>query len=423
LTIELRQLHGGGHLIGRPRLTVTDVAPKDLDNLAPFPAEIADVLQTAPEKRDLRQKATLAAFYLNQKIERELAALPEQDKIYCGTNQFQLEGGHRPAATPRPIHVLHRGEITNRGELAFPGALACIPGLPSRFELEDPAEEGQRRAALADWLSDPQNVLTWRSIANRVWHYHFGRGLVDTPNDFGRMGSAPTHPELLDWLAATLRERGGSLKSLQRLIVTSATYRQSSRHDAHAAAIDANNRYLWRMNRRRLDAESAHDAILSISGRLNSKMGGPPVKQFVETRKFNLRPEADYTAYDLDAPGACRRSVYRFHFRTIPDPLMDALDCPDGTQLAPTRTESMTALQALALKNNGFVIRQAEHLARRLKDAAADENAQLELAYRLLFGRPPKQHEQEMVLGYVRQFGMANACRMLLNTNEFLFID
>src|SRR5262249_37069854 len=151
----------------------------------------------------------------------------------------------------------------------------CVPVLQHRFTLAAEASEGERRAALARWLSDARNGLTWRSIANRIWHFHFDRGLVDTPNDFGLMGSAPTHPELLDWLAVYLLEDAGSLKQLHRLIVTSAVYRQAVHYEPRFAAIDADNRYLWRMNRHRLDAESIHDAVLRISSKLDTKMGGP----------------------------------------------------------------------------------------------------------------------------------------------------
>src|SRR5262249_12293854 len=148
---------------------------------------------------------------------------------------------------------LRRGDVEQPDEPAIPGALSCVPGLPSSFG--DLADEGARRKALGDWVASPKNMLTWRSIVNRVWHYHFGRGLVDTPNDFGRNGSRPSHPELLDWLAAEFRDDGQSWKSLHRLIITSATYRQSSRDDTRSNKLDSEDRLLWRMNRQRLDAE------------------------------------------------------------------------------------------------------------------------------------------------------------------------
>src|SRR5690606_17826264 len=143
---------------------------------------------------------------------------------------------------PRPVYVLKRGDIGKPGELAIPGAIGFIAGLDAHFKLDNPGDEGARRAALARWIVDPGNVLTWRSIVNRVWHYHFGRGIVDTPNDFGRMGAQPTHPELLDWLTARFLKSGGSLKQLHRLIVTSAAYRQSSQGNRQFAEIDGDNR-------------------------------------------------------------------------------------------------------------------------------------------------------------------------------------
>src|SRR5262249_20656062 len=148
---------------------------------------------------------------------------------------------------PRPIHVLKRGDVEQPRELVGAGALSCVAGLNPEFPATD--DEGKRRAALAAWLADPKNPLTWRSVVNRVWPAHFGRGPVDTPTDFGRNGSEPTHPELLDWLAAEFRDGGGSVKKLHRLILTSAVYRRASWHDAANAKLDADNRYLWRMNR------------------------------------------------------------------------------------------------------------------------------------------------------------------------------
>ena len=266
---------------------------------------------------------------------------------------------------------LKRGEVTTPGEIAVAGSVAAVPGLPSRFQLADPNDEGQRRAALADWLTNPDNPLTWRVIANRVWHYHFGKGIVDTPNDFGKMGGAPSHPELLDWLACEFRDSGGSLKKLHRLIVTSSTYRQAVRPDPAAAAKDADNRLLWRMNRTRLDAETVRDSVLLLSGRLDDTMCGPPVQHFISKPGVHVTPDADYDAFDVDAPAARRRSVYRYIFRTLPDPLLEALDCPEASQSAPVRSTSVGALQALALWNDKFTLRHAEHLAALAAKASA----------------------------------------------------
>jgi hypothetical protein len=298
-----------------------------------------------------------------------------------------------------------------------------VADLPARFALPPGGDESARRAALARWLTDGRNPLTWRSIVNRVWHYHFGRGLVATPNDFGRMGASPSHPELLDWLAATFRDSSGSLKPLHRMIVTSAVYRQESKDDSSSSAIDADATWLWRQRRRRLDAESIHDAILSASGSLDTAMGGPSVQQFTLSRGVHVTPVVDYTRYDWDSPGASRRSVYRFLFRTLPDPFYDALDSADASQLTAVRNESTTPLQALVLLNNPFVLRQCVHFARRLGRQEPDEARRLATAFELAYGRPPIGEECEVLIAYARRHGWANLCRLLLNSNEFLFVN
>ena len=280
-----------------------------------------------------------------------------------------------------------------------------------------------RRAALAKWISDPRNPLTWRSIVNRVWMHHFGVGLADTPSDFGRMGSLPSHPELLDWLAADFRDSGGSLKQLHRQMLFSATYRQATRHNPHAAAIDAGNRLLWKGNRRRLDAEMIKDSLLVINGRLDLTMGGPSVKQFVMTPGISVTPTLDYKSFQLDKPANSRRSIYRFLFRTMPDPFMDTLDCPAGDQLVPVRSESVTSLQALALLNNPFVIRQCEHLATRITTDPQPAEQPIDALYRLALQRLPSEDERSKLATYAAEHGLANACRLVINSNEFLFVE
>jgi len=224
--------------------------------------------------------------------------------------------------------------------------------------------------------------------------------------------------------AATFLEQGGSLKKLHRLIVTSATYRQSSEHNADYAKLDADNRYLWRMNRARLDAESIRDAVLQISGTIDLTMGGPSVKQFIESPGIHVTPNVDYQAFDLDSAGARRRSVYRFVFRTLPDPFMESMDCPDASQLAPTRSVSVTALQALSMLHNRFIVRYSEHLADRLKRDAGDELLkQVELLIELADSRPATRDEVEALGRYAQKHGLANACRVVLNSNEFMFVN
>ncbi|HWB10579.1 MAG TPA: PSD1 and planctomycete cytochrome C domain-containing protein [Pirellulales bacterium] len=422
LAFTLAQKHGGGHLIGRVRLSVT-TSSKPVRALPLLPAAVAEALAVAPASRSDEQKAELGLHVLRQQVDDALAALPPPALVYAAASDFQPEGSFKPAKTPRSVFVLRRGDVNQPLEAAVPGALSCLTGRPAQFALASSDDEGARRAALAKWLTDPENVLTWRSIVNRVWHYHFGRGLVDTPNDLGHMGARPTHPELLDWLAAWFVGRGGSLKELHKLIVTSAAYRQASGHNEEYARIDADNRYLWRMNRTRLDAESIRDAVLAITDRLDRTMGGPSVKQFIETPGVHVTPKVDYEAFDVDSPAGLRRSVYRFLFRTLPDPFMDSMDCADASQLTPTRNSSVTALQALSMLNNHFMVRQSEHFAERVSHVTADPHGQIEAVYQLALGRSPSEQEAAALAAYAGKHGLANACRLILNSNEFMFVQ
>jgi mono/diheme cytochrome c family protein len=420
LTFTLEQTHGRGHLIGRLRLSVTTAPRPRADALS---EDVASALAMPARKRTEAQKMELARHVLLRQVETKLRALPAKRFVFVGAPDFMPVDNFRPARGCRPVLVLRRGDVNHPTSRAVPGALSCVPGLPARFALTNPNDEAARRAALARWLSDRRNVLTWRTIVNRVWHYHFGRGIVATPSDLGRMGARPTHPELLDWLAVEFRDGGGSLKALHRLIVTSAAYRQSSQHRADCARIDGDNLLLWRMNMTRLDAECVRDAVLLVSGKLDRQMGGPSVKQFVQSPGIHITPKVDYAAFDVDAPGAYRRSVYRFVFRTLPDPFMDALDCPDASQFAPVRSNSVTPLQALAMLNDRFMVRQSEHFAARLRsEVPGDVAGQVGRAYLLALGRAPTAKESGALTSYAKRHGMANVCRLLLNCNEFIFV-
>jgi hypothetical protein len=422
LVFVLEQLQGSGHLVGRPRLSVTEAEPPS--SRAKLSAAVDGALATPATRRTDAERAELARFVLRAEVQAELAKLPPPRSVYAIASDFGPQGNFKPAKKPRPVDVLRRGDVRQPIEPAAPGALSCVAGLESRFKLADSQDEAARRAALAKWLSARHNVLTWRSIVNRVWHYHFGRGIVETPNDFGRMGAAPTHPELLDWLAVIFRDdMGGSLKRLHRLIATSATYRQASAHDPACATIDGDNKYLWRMNRTRLDAESVRDAVLAMSGRLDLTMGGPSLRQFVESKGVHVTANADYDAFDLDSPAARRRSVYCFIFRTVPDPLMQTLDCPDASQFAPRRETSVTALQALAMLNDRMIIRQSEHIAERVSKECGNLGDRVRRLYLLVLDRPATDGEVQAVSVYAGKHGLDNAVRVLLNSNEFMFVE
>lgn len=354
----------------------------------------------------------------------ELAKLPPPRFVYAGTvhsGSGNFVGTGAQGGRPRPIHVLARGDVQRPGRLVEPGALSCVD-VP--FALPPDASEGARRVALAYWITDPRNPLTWRSMVNRVWQYHFGRGLVDTPNDFGHMGEAPSHPELLDWLAGWFRDEAhGSLKALHRLLVTSETYRQRSdvRNPA-AEARDADNRLWWRQNRRKLEAEAVRDSLLEVAGKLDLEMGGPSFQDFVIQRPEHS-PHYEYHLADPEDPKLHRRSIYRLIVRSQPQPWMAALDCADPSQSVDKRNQTLTPLQALAQLNNALTVAMARHFAERVGPPGTDPGAAIDEACRLALARPPTEFEARALGDYAQKHGLANACRVILNLNEFVFVD
>lgn len=424
LAFVLQQSHGESHLLGRLRLSVTEARTP----VRTTPDALAQILARPAAERTEEQQLQLTVHVLEERLRSELAGLPSPSLIYAAASDFDPDGGLKPSLAPREVQVLRRGEITKPIEPAYPGALTCVTGLPARFDLGRPGDEGARRAALAAWLTAKDNPLTWRSIVNRVWQHHFERGLVDTPNDFGKMGGVPSHPELLDWLALWFRDEArGSFKQLHRLLVTSATYRQASSASeatrAQSASVDADNRLLSHMNRTRLDAECVRDALLQFSDGLDLRMGGPGDRQFDLQPGIHVTPRVDYTRFDVDSVAGRRRSVYRFLFRTLPDPFFEALDCPAGDQLTALRNNTVTVQQALALWNNALVARQAEHFAARLAELAADEDRRVTLACELVWGRPPRPEETADLTAFARAHGLANLGRLLFNSNEFIFVN
>ncbi len=297
-------------------------------------------------------------------------------------------------------------------------------GLPARFASNAGDDETRRRVALARWITTPRNPLIWRSIVNRVWHWHFGRGLVATPNDFGRMGSLPSHPDLLDWLAATFRDSGGSLKTLHRLIVTSAVYRQSARHDSAIAAVDGDNQWLWRQNRRRLDAESVHDAILAASGRLDPAMGGPSVQQFsLSSRRARDPGRRLHARTTGTAPAPAGAAFIGFCSGRCPIRSSMRSMVPTPRSSTAVRNESTTPLQALELLNHPFVLRQCGAFAERLARTAPQLDQQVAAGFELAYGRPPATDELDAAVGLRARHGLANVCRLIINSNEFLYVN
>jgi len=343
-------------------------------------------------------------------LEAERAGLAALPKVYAG--QF--------VQPKEPTKRLFRGDPLAPKEVVAPASLSVFAGRFGSFALPADAPEADRRVALANWIVDPANPLTARVIVNRIWHYHFGRGLVATPSDFGAMGFRPSHPELLDWLAAELVEHGWSLKHLHRLILTSRTYRQSSAPRPEALQADAGSEFLWRFPPRRLEAESIRDNILLVSGALDTRMHGPGFLLFEPNANYarNWVAKDEFGAVDY------RRMVYAMKLRMEQDAVFGAFDCPDAGQAMPARGRSTTPIQALNLYNSGFVLDQAGRFAERVAARAkSDDPAALaDEAFLLAFGRTCDPAERAAAADLAKGHGLASLCRALLNANEFLFL-
>jgi uncharacterized protein DUF1553/uncharacterized protein DUF1549/cytochrome c len=340
---------------------------------------------------------------------------PDSD---LNSKRLPLTYAAKPSPPP-PTFILNRGDVEKQGERVAAGGLSAVKSPSGDFGLAADAPEGVRRRKLAEWVADPSNPLTARVIVNRVWHYHFGTGLVATPNDFGRNGDRPSHPELLDWLAADFLAQGCRLKALHRRIMLSSTYRQSSRFDATAAGADADDRLLWRFPARRLEAEAIRDAMLLASGQLNPQMAGPSFRPF----KLIVFNSNFYELNDPVGPEFNRRTVYRININSAKDPLLEALDCPDPSVKTPKRAVTTTPLQALGLMNDPFVLRQARCLAARVQSiAGSDVEKQVDCAYRLAIGRRPHGLERDRASTLAREAGLAELAWVLFNSSEFLYL-
>ena len=329
--------------------------------------------------------------------------------------------------------ILIRGEYDNPGEVVEPGFLSCMTGHenPASIRL-DPFKRWptrSRRMALAEWIASADNSLTARVMANRLWHWHFGRGIVRTPSDFGQLSGGPSHPELLDWLALQFVKENWSIKAVHRLIVTSATYQQTSLHqNRRAEQIDPDNTLLWRFRRQRLDAETIRDAVLSVSGRLNPEQYGlpifPPLPDDIEQRVKYSQNKWD-TQYGLEGR---KRSIYVYQQRTLTMPFMQVFDALVCDESRPKRRHSVTPLQALAMYNGRLVNEEAHYFADRVLEnvgADADATAQIELAFQIALGRLPTDDEIHTMRVPMdgSPSGLESVCRILLNSNEFVFID
>jgi hypothetical protein len=334
-----------------------------------------------------------------------------------------LHTGPGPYKTP-PSYFLIRGDVNSRGSLMKPGFVTvATTGNPP---IEMPPSSGRtsgRRRALAEWIVSRNNPLTARVIVNRIWSHHFGRGIVATLDNFGKMGEMPTHPELLDWLAVEFMDRGWSVKQMHRLLMTSDAYRMSSQYaDDGNLQHDPENKFHWRFRARRLEAEIVRDSILAASGSLNREIGGPPVFPALQDEVLAQMSHGIWRKHP-DGPDVWRRSVYIYRKRGLPFPMLETFDLPDQNISCGARGVSTVPTQALMLLNDEFVIKQAELFAERVNEAEPKQvNSQIELAYRLALGRIPDTHERELAREYLQTHSLAGFTHVLLNLNEFVYL-
>ena len=363
---------------------------------SPDPTKYQDYLAENDLKRakELESKAT--------RLSQQISAFENGPNAWVGT-----------FSQPGPTHRLYRGEPLQKREVVAPDALTVLGSLA--MAVDEP--EQARRLKLANWIASEDNPLTSRVLVNRLWHYIFGAGIVETPSDLGVNGVPPTHPELLDWLADEFVRSGWSIKHMQRLILLSNTFQQSSKPRPDAAKIDAGSRLLWRFPPRRLEAEAIRDSILAVSGALDLTQGGPGfyLHRVQVENVMHYFPKEEFGAPEF------RRMVYLFKIRQEQDAIFGSFDCPDGNQVIPKRSRSNTPLQALNLFNSPFVLDQADLLAERLGVESTTES-KVTRAFELAFSRPPDEYELEASIEAIDSEGIGAFCRALLNTSEFLFV-
>lgn len=316
--------------------------------------------------------------------------------------------------------VLRRGNVADPAEEVSPAGLRAVVGRESDFGLAPNAKDAERRKKLAEWITHGGNALFARVMVNRLWHYHFGQGIVSTPSDLGYNGGKPSHPELLDWLAEQFRSGGYRLKPMHRLIVTSAAYRQSSDLNRDATKIDADNRWLWRKSPQRLEAEAIRDAVLVTTGQLDTELGG---RGYRDVRHFPFKGSNFYEPLIEAGSEARRRTIYRFSPRGGRNPFLDTFDCPDPSATAPKRVATTTPLQTLALMNNALIFEMADNFAQRVTlEAGPSTGKQIELVYLRAYGRGAQEDEVQLASQFVDQHGLPSFCRVILNSNEFLYV-
>jgi mono/diheme cytochrome c family protein len=372
-------------------------------------------------EEDLEAEMPAPARAKRELLKAQLADLDNQ-KPHLETAMAVKENGREAP----PSYFLHRGNIGQKGSKMEPGVLSAAYEGEWKFPAApENTKSSFRRAGFAEWLTSPENPLTARVMVNRIWQHHFGEGIVRTPSNFGRMGERPTHPELLDWLATAFVQNNWSIKHVQRLILESAAYRMASDDIEANVKIDADNRMVWRMPRRRGEAEVIRDSIMAVSGTLDRTVGGPAVYPYIDPSLFQSSSKRTWNGRPVNDPATYRRSVYVFSKRTIPLPMLESFDRPDTMSSCARRNRSTVAPQALILMNNEFIGTQARHFAQRLeREAGSDPKAQVKLGFELALSREPRADELARSVAFVQSYpqGLVDFAHALFNINEFVYI-
>jgi Protein of unknown function (DUF1553)/Protein of unknown function (DUF1549)/Planctomycete cytochrome C len=321
-------------------------------------------------------------------------------------------------------HILFRGDFKTKGEKVEPAFPPVLNPGPALNEPKDILFVPQRRKALALWLTAPDQPLVARVMVNRIWQGHFGQGIVRTPNDFGRQGDAPTHPELLDWLAVEFADRGWSVKQMHRMIMLSNAYQTSAIADPVSLERDPENYLLSHMNRRRLDSDSIRDTILDAAGTLNLKMGGMGIIPALSKEEIQAARMPDLWPPNPDPAEYNRRTIYLQMKRSLTLPMLQTFDAPDTATSCPRRDASTVAPQALTLMNGDFTLAQADKFAARLKkESGENPEALVENGWHIAFGRSPSADERKMALDYLQRNSLPRLCLLIFNMSEFIYVD
>ncbi|MEZ5396316.1 MAG: PSD1 and planctomycete cytochrome C domain-containing protein [Bryobacterales bacterium] len=356
-----------------------------------------------------------------EELERQIAQLNDQRPEKYATARTVTE----ESAEPLPSYFLHRGDPGSKGSVMDAGVLTVAEWQPVHFkEAPKTAETSHRREQFARWIASEKNPLTARVMVNRLWQHHFGEGIVRSTSNFGKTGEAPSHPELLDWLATEFVRSGWSVKHMHRLMLTSEAYKRSANDSETGLAKDQENRLFWRAPRQRLEAEILRDSILQVAGTLDLAVGGEAVRPYINPDLIQSSTGRRWDGADIGDPETWRRSVYVFQKRSIRFPMFEAFDQPDMVGHCAARTESTVAPQALLLMNNAAIFRQAKFLAQRLElEAGSDPGKQVERAFELALARPPRAHEKEEAVSFIRNnpTGLVDFCQTMFNLNEFVY--